>query len=103
MDNDKPINKYLGNFQSSTPEVLYDLSKAHKSIVDMCPPFKLRLSAIKTPLKNPSKFLIHEIIFAILELTVKDYFTFYEKLLGRTGEVRLSPFANISIEDTNVI
>ena len=39
-------------------EILYGLCKVHKQLVDKCPPFRLIMSAIKTPTYNLAKFLV---------------------------------------------
>ena len=42
----------------SNPGILYGLCKVHKTVIDVCPPFRLILSAIGTPTYKLAKYLV---------------------------------------------
>ena len=42
-------------------EILYGLCKVHKQLDDNCPHFRPIMSAIKTPIYNLAKFLVHHL------------------------------------------
>ena len=69
----------------SRPVVLYGLCKVHKANVDICPPFRPRLSAIGTPAYKIAKFLVPILsCLTINEFTVKILFCLQNKLLNKT-------------------
>ena len=85
----------------------YDLCKIHKNLVDNCHPFRLILSAIKTPSYNIAKHLV-----PILEpiktnkFTIKYSFEFAKEVIEQdSGLFRASLgveslFTNIPLEET---
>ena len=55
--------------------LLYGLCKVHKTIFDVCPPFRPILSAIGTPTYKIAKFLVPILsCLTINEFSVKDFF-----------------------------
>ena len=59
----------------SRPGILHGLCKEHKAIIDVCPPLRRILSAIRIPSYKLTKSLVPK-LFAIIfnEFTVKNYF-----------------------------
>ena len=91
----------------SRPGVLYGLCKAHKAILDVCPPFRHILSTIGTPTYKIATFLVPVLIcLTINEFTVKDSFSFAKKIVEQVRNFYMgsldadSLFTNISIEET---
>ena len=86
---------------------IYGLSKVHKDIIDNYPPFRNILSAINTPTYKLSKFL-GPILKSLTSngYTVKDSFTFDEKIVEQDSEFFIgsldvdSLFTNIPPEET---
>ena len=66
---------------------MYGLRKAHKDIIDNCPPFRPILSAINTPTYKLAKFLV-PILKSLTsnEYTVKDSFAFAEEIVEQDSE-----------------
>ena len=91
----------------SRPGILYGLYKVHKSITDICPPFKPILSAIGTPSYKLAKFLVHKFSsITFNEFTVKDSFAFAEEIVHQDSKLFMgsldadSLFTNIPLEET---
>ena len=91
----------------SRPGVLYGLCKVHKAITDVCPPFRLILSAIGTPSYKLAKFLVLKLSSVTFnEFTVKDSFAFAEETVHQDSKVFMgsldidSLFTNIPLEET---
>ena len=87
--------------------VLYGLYKTHKKVLDKCPPFRLILSAIKTPSYNLAKFLV-PLIEPITKnnFTVKNSFEFSKEMCEQNSEYFIASldiesfFTNIPLEET---
>ena len=66
----------------SRPGILYGLCKVHKTITEVCPPFRSILSAIGTHSDELVKFLVPKLSSVTFnELTVKDSFAFAEEIV----------------------
>ena len=90
----------------SSFSVLYGLCKAHKKVLDKCSPFRLILSAIKTPCYNLAKFLVPLIEPVTKEnFRVKDSFEFSKEICEQNSEYFMasldveSLFTNIPMEE----
>ena len=69
------------------PGIMYGLRKAHKDIIDNCPPFRPILSAINTPTYKLAKFLVPILKSSTSnECTVKDSFAFAEEIVEQDSE-----------------
>ena len=79
----------------------------HKTITDICPPFRLILSAIGTPSYKFAKFLVPKLSsITFNEFTVKDSFAFAEEIVHQDSKLFMgsldvdSLFSNITLEET---
>ena len=89
------------------PGIMYGPCKAHKDIIDNCPPFTPILSAINTPTYRFANFLA-PILKSLTsnEYTIKDCFAFVEEIVEQDSEFFMgsldvdSFFTNISLEKT---
>ena len=86
---------------------MYGLCKVHKSITDICPPFRPKLSAIETPSYKLAKFLVSKLSsITFNEFTVKDSFAFAEEIVHQDSKLFMgsldvdSLFTNIPLEET---
>ena len=91
----------------SRPGILYGLCKVHKAIFDVCPPFRLILSAIGTPSYKLAKFLVPKLSsITFNEFTVKDSFAFAKEIVHQDGKLFMgildvdSLFTNIPLKET---
>ena len=96
-------NKPVG----SRPGILSGVCKVHKTITDICPPFRLILSAIGTPSYKFAKFLVPKLsLITFNEFTVKDLFAFAEEIVHQDSKLFMgsldadSLFTNIPLEET---
>ena len=72
----------------SRPGILYGLCKVHKAIIDVCPPFRPILFAIRNPSYRLAKLLLPKLSsITFNELTVKDFFAFAEEMVHQDGEI----------------
>ena len=91
----------------SRPGILCGLCKIHKAIIDVCPPFRPILSAIRTPSYKLAKSLVPKLSsITFNEFTVKDSFAFAEEIVHQDGKLFIgsldvdSLFTNISLKET---
>ena len=86
---------------------MYGLCKVHKPVTDICPPFRLILSATGTPSYKIVKFLVPKLSsITFNEFTVKDYFAFAEETVHQGSKLYMGSldvdelFTNILLEGT---
>ena len=87
--------------------ILWGLCKVHKSITDVCPPFRPILSTIGIPSYKLAKFLVPKLYsIAFNEFTVNDSFAFAEEIVYHDSKLFMgslnvdSFFTNIPLEET---
>ena len=97
INHERRINDYLKSLEKSgslttdqykkiieigsRPGILYGLCKVHKSIIDVCPPFRPILLATGTPSYKLAKFLVRKLSsITFSEFIVKDSFAFAEEI-----------------------
>ena len=123
ISHEKNINNYLKRLEKSgslsteqykkikavgnRPGILYGLCKVHKAITEVCPPFRLILSAIGTPSYKLAKFLVPKLSSVTFnEFTVKNSFAFAEEIVHQDSKLFMgsldvdSLFTNIPLEKT---
>ena len=72
----------------SRPGILYGLCKVPKAITDICPPFRLILSAIGTPTYKIAEFLVPKLSsITSNKFTVKDSFAFAEEVVHQDSKL----------------
>ena len=72
---------------------MYGLAKVHKIITDVLPSFRSILSAIDTPTYKLAKFLVPILEpLSTNEYTIKDSFTFAEKLQSFDSKLVMASF-----------
>ena len=70
----------------SNPGILYGLCKVHKTVVDVCLPFRPILSAIGTPTYKLAKYLVPKLAsITANEFSVKDSFCFAEEIVNQNS------------------
>ena len=91
----------------SRPGILYGLCKFHKSIINVCPPFRPIILRIETSSYKLEKFLAPKLSsITFNEITVKDYLAFVEEIVHQDGKLFMgslnidSPFTNIPLKET---
>ena len=91
----------------SNPGILYGLCKVHKTVVDVCLPFRPILSAIGTPTYKLAKYLVPKLAsITANEFSVKDSFCFAEEIVNQNSNFIMgsldvdSLFTNIPLEET---
>ena len=77
----------------SRPGILYGLCKIYKAITDVCPQFRLILSAVGTPSYTffvYKQFLVPKLSSVMYnEFTVKDPFAFAEEIVHEDSELSM--------------
>ena len=73
------------------PGTFYGLCKVHKTITDVCLPFRLILPAVGTPSNKLAKVLVPRISSVTFnEFAVKDSFAFAEEIVHQDGKIFMS-------------
>ena len=73
------------------PGTFYGLCKVHKTITDVCLPFRLILPAVGTPSNKLAKVLVPRISSVTFnEFAVKDSFAFAEETVHQDGKIFMS-------------
>ena len=87
--------------------ILCGLCKIHKSITDICPPFRTILSAIGTPTYKLAKFSVPKLSPIIAnKFSVKDSYSFAQEIINQDSNPFMgsldvdSLFTNIPLEET---
>ena len=123
INHEKNINNYLKRLEKSgplsteqykkinavrsRPGILYELCRVHKTIADICPPFRPTLSVIGTPSYKLAKFLVPKLSsITFNEFTLKDSFAFAEEIVHQDSKLFMSSldvdslFTDIPLEKT---
>ena len=123
INHDKNINNFFNRLEKSgslTTEqykkiktvgsrlgILYRLRKVHKTIIDVCPPFRPIFSAIETTSYKLARFLFTKLSSIMFnEFTVKYSFAFGEEILHQGSKLFMgsldvdSFFTNIPLKET---
>ena len=107
INHERRINDYLASLEKSgcltadqykkikvietRPGTFYGLCKVHKTITDVCLPFRLILPAIGTPSNKLAKVLLPRISSVTFnEFAVKDSFAFAEEIVHQDGKIFMS-------------
>ena len=70
----------------SNPGILHGLCKAHKTVVNVFPPFRPILSVIGTPTYKLAKYLVPKLVsITTNEFSVKDFFCFAEEIVNQNS------------------
>ena len=107
INHERRINDYLASLEKSgcltadqykktkiietRPGTFYGLCKVHKTITDVCLPFRLILPAVGTPSIKLAKVLVPKISSVTFnEFAVKDSFAFAEEIVHEDGKIFMS-------------
>ena len=107
INHERRINDYLASLEKpgcltadqykktkvieTRPGTFYGLCKVHKTITDVCLPFRLILPAIGTPSNKLAKVLVPRISSVTFnEFAVKDSFAFAEEIVHQDGKIFMS-------------
>ena len=107
INHERRINDYLASLEKSgcltadqykktkvietRPGTFYGLCKVHKTITDVCLPFRLILPAVGTPSNKLAKVLVPRISSVTFnEFAVKDSFAFAEEIVHQDGKIFMS-------------